>query len=281
MRRIGGRPAAQEADDWLGLCVRREWPRNRRAAEQRDELAPLHLRDHSITSSARPSNGSGTVMPSALAVLDLGRLVLHLVPMSAFAVRSQIDLEQAHAAEDLLRPLASMGRTPRINFDGFANLHYGGDGRCWSYTQLFRNGAIEAVKVRVAMRRDRVLLIPTLDFDTHIFEVLPGYLGALQRLDVPPPVVLMITLQGIRGVRLGVDSMQYLDHDASAIDRAVLELPEIMIERYGTDEEYQRAARPAFDALWNTGGFPRSQHYDETGRWDPHWRRRGSAVNPI
>src|SRR5262249_16554992 len=38
-----------------------------RAAEKRDELAPLH----SITSSASPSSGSGTVSPSALAVLRL------------------------------------------------------------------------------------------------------------------------------------------------------------------------------------------------------------------
>src|SRR6516164_7330970 len=47
------------------LRPRHEWPRHRRAAEQCDELAPLH----SITSSARPERGSGTVMPSALAVL--------------------------------------------------------------------------------------------------------------------------------------------------------------------------------------------------------------------
>ena len=49
------------------LRARREWPRRRRAAEQRDELAP----SHSITSSARPSSGSGTVRPNALAVLRL------------------------------------------------------------------------------------------------------------------------------------------------------------------------------------------------------------------
>jgi hypothetical protein len=44
------------------LCSRRKRP-SRRAAEQRDELAPSH---HSITSSVRPDRGSGTVMPSAL-----------------------------------------------------------------------------------------------------------------------------------------------------------------------------------------------------------------------
>jgi hypothetical protein len=40
-------------------------PSDRRAAEQRHELAPP---GHSITSSARASNEGGTVMPSILAV---------------------------------------------------------------------------------------------------------------------------------------------------------------------------------------------------------------------
>src|SRR6516225_4455762 len=50
------------------LRTRRERPCSRHAANERDELAPFH---HSITSSARPSNLSGTWMPSALAVFRL------------------------------------------------------------------------------------------------------------------------------------------------------------------------------------------------------------------
>ncbi len=49
------------------LRARRERPRRRRAAEQRDELAPLH----SITSSARASSVGGTARPSILAVWAL------------------------------------------------------------------------------------------------------------------------------------------------------------------------------------------------------------------
>src|SRR5262245_19962422 len=51
-----------------GLRVGCRWPCNRRAAEQRDELAAT---DHSITSSARASSEGGTSRPSALAVLRL------------------------------------------------------------------------------------------------------------------------------------------------------------------------------------------------------------------
>src|SRR5262249_56594330 len=49
------------------LRARRERPGGGRAAEKSDELAPLH----SITSSAATSSLSGTVRPSALAVLRL------------------------------------------------------------------------------------------------------------------------------------------------------------------------------------------------------------------
>jgi hypothetical protein len=92
-------------------------------------------------------------------------------------------------------------------------------------------------------------------------------LVALQQLDVPPPIVFMITLQGVRGARLGVGP-RFLD-ERPKIDRDVLELPEVIIEQYGTPESYQRAARPAFDALWNTGGYSRSKHFDSTGKWTP------------
>jgi hypothetical protein len=54
------------------LRTRRERPRSR-AAEQRDEVAPLHLRRHSITSSARASSVGGISMSSALAMSLLCR----------------------------------------------------------------------------------------------------------------------------------------------------------------------------------------------------------------
>ena len=193
------------------------------------------------------------------------RLVVHLVPMSSFGLNSQIDLQRAYAAQDLLRPMTSRGFSPRINFDGFSNFHVAHSGQCLSYTHIFRNGAIEAVKVRVAHENEGRLIIPSLDFDRSIFECLPGYLSALQTLNVPPPVILMITLQGIRGAFLGISPRPL--NDVEPINRSVLELPEIVIERYGTEVEYQRAARPAFDALWNTAGFSRSQHFDASGRW--------------
>src|SRR5262249_3290570 len=53
------------------LRARRKRPRRRRPDKQRDELAPLHLRGHSITSSARSRVEVGTSTPMALAVFRL------------------------------------------------------------------------------------------------------------------------------------------------------------------------------------------------------------------
>jgi hypothetical protein len=193
-----------------------------------------------------------------------GRLVVHIVSAASFGLNSQIDLNKAYAEQDHFNPMGGMGYSPQINFDGFSNLNPGNDGNCWSYTHVFRNGALEAVKVRVVSDlRPGQLFIPTLDFDKWIFQRLPGYLAGLQNLEVPPPLVMMITLQGVRGARLGVYPTPI--DDPPAILRDVLALPEIIIERYGSELDYQRAARPAFDALWNAGGYAKSNHFDATG----------------
>src|SRR5262249_10377527 len=51
------------------LRARRERPGSRRAANKRDELAAFHLRDHSITSSARASSVGGKLRPRPFAIL--------------------------------------------------------------------------------------------------------------------------------------------------------------------------------------------------------------------
>jgi hypothetical protein len=165
---------------------------------------------------------------------NCGRLVVHLVPTASFGLRSQIDLQKAYEAQELLRPMGAMGYSPQINFDGFSVLNHGRDGKCWSYVHVFRNGAVEAVKVHVVSDLDAGnLWIPTLDFDKWILERLPQYLAALQTLGVPPPIVLMITLQGVRGSKLGVSYRSF--ENLPTLDRDILELPEIILEQYGTE----------------------------------------------
>src|SRR5262245_44375322 len=67
LKPVGGRAVEKPDHGHRLLRPRRNRP-YRRAAEERDELAPPH---HSITSSARARSVCGTARPSALAVLRL------------------------------------------------------------------------------------------------------------------------------------------------------------------------------------------------------------------
>jgi Putative DNA-binding domain len=196
------------------------------------------------------------------------RLVLHLVPLASFGLGELIDPGRAYALQESLRPIASKGFNPRINFEGFANLSpMRSDGLCRSYTQVFRRGIIEAVMVGILVKNDDgTAVLSALAFDKWIFEVLPSYLEALRELNVPAPITMMLSLQGVRGAFLETHANWHIN-PPPPFDRAVLELPEVVIEQYGTLEDYQRTVRPAFDALWNAAGYFGSKHFDSQGRW--------------
>jgi hypothetical protein len=194
-----------------------------------------------------------------------GKFILHVVPLSAFSSRSMVDLDQANRQQALLRPMQADGYTPRFNFDGLI-LTTGSPTH--SYTQLHRNGVIEAVRVRAIVEHDDGRrLIPSLDFDRYAIEGLPLYLRALSTLGVPAPLVVMLTLTDTRGAVLGISQEQFIIDPPAPISQPILELPEIVIDDYGSSEDYQRAVRPAFDALWNAGGFSSSRYFDPSGLW--------------
>lgn len=194
-----------------------------------------------------------------------GLLVVHLVPLSAFGVRDQVDVEKASSLSNGLRPIDAQGWTPRINFDGFINVR-GGD-ECHGYTQLFRNGIIEATKVGVTSAFKEVFFIPAVLFEQRIIEAVPAYMDALQRLEVPTPVVLLISVLATRKAMLGVGGSGRELEDSQPIDRDALLLPEITFEQYGDKADYQRGMRPAFDAFWNAGGFTKSLSFNDNGEW--------------
>jgi hypothetical protein len=158
-----------------------------------------------------------------------------------------------------------MGFTPQFNFDGFIN--YRGGEICGGYTQIFRNGIIEATKADVVRDYNGQKNIPSLNFDRWIFEVLPSYFNGLKSLDIPPPLVVMISLQEIAGALLAVGGDIYDFSSPVPFKNFELLLPEIMIEDYGTDQDYQKAMRPAFDALWNSAGYAASQYFNDDNLW--------------
>ena len=191
-----------------------------------------------------------------------GRFVLHIVPVGAFSGMIHLDVEEIFDQQDYFRPIGSMGRTSAFNFEGFIN--HRGDDR--GYTQVFRNGALEAVETEIVLSDSHgSRWIPGLDLENDVFEVLSPYLEGLRAIGVPPPLFLMITLESVKDSIYRVDEGIY--RTIQRLPKDLLRLPECWLEDYGTDVNHHRVVRPAFDALWNAIGRVGSQWFNEDGLW--------------
>jgi hypothetical protein len=191
-----------------------------------------------------------------------GRLIMNIVPFSAFGHEQLLDVKNIYDNHMSFRPIGSMGMTPRFNFEGVINFR-GGD-KCFGYTQIFRNGIIEATKANIIGEMFGVRFIHSLRLGNQIFEVLPMYLNGLKALDIPPPIVVMISFQEVNGIYLGVGSHDFSEY---YFGNSELLLPEIIINDYGSEHDYQKAMRPAFDALWNAVDYAASRYFNESDIW--------------
>ena len=99
-----------------------------------------------------------------------------------------------------------------------------------------------------------------------VFDALYGYLQGLRNVGVPPPLVMMLTLEGVYGA-LCAGNDRLLDRRRPVIEHRDLFLPECFINEYGADIDYQRAMKPAFDALWNAAGYPSAPTFSDDGQW--------------
>jgi hypothetical protein len=194
-----------------------------------------------------------------------GKVILHIVPLSAFSTRDQVDLSRAKGLS--LLPDSLSGSTSFYNFDGVVHIAFSGD-LSNGYTQVFRNGCIESVNV--CLMSVGMVDAPTISSEwlcRHVSDIVPSNIEALRHLEVPTPLVVMLTLEVPHGSVLGVDGRSVIVYRPWPIRHERLELPEIVIDDYGRELNYRQQMRPALDALWNAGGFPNYRHSNADGTW--------------
>jgi hypothetical protein len=203
-----------------------------------------------------------------------GCLIVHIVPLIAVSSSWQIDLAAVQQNERVFQLMHSRsGWSSRFNFEGFINEWPTEENL--GYTQVFRNGIIEAVRASILHESQGVRQVHVVLSERMVFDVLLSCLQGLRNVGVPPPLVVMITLEGVEGAicNVGLNPWEQI-RTPPALERSALFLPECFINEYGADIDYQRAMRPAFDALWNAADYPSAQTFSEDGEWTENWRRR-------
>jgi hypothetical protein len=192
------------------------------------------------------------------------RYVLHIVPFGAFDPGTAFDLsmlnQPSHPLYDYLRPpspLASFGH--RYNLDGFliyGNISYNAPAIFHVYTQLFRNGIIEALDSSLLDRPSKEF--PIHELEQRLIGAFPRYLSFQQQFGIQPPFTVMLSLLKVRDFFIKPGEEIY-----HRIDRDPLLIPEIIVEDFGLAPA--KVLKPIFDAVWNALGYPQSQNYDKDG----------------
>ena len=80
-----------------------------------------------------------------------GILIVHLIPKQSIVARTQVATKQLKEYGSRVRPLGEQGGSSRFNVDGFMN--YSGRDELRAYSQIFRDGRIEAVMSDAAYSR--------------------------------------------------------------------------------------------------------------------------------
>jgi len=190
------------------------------------------------------------------------KLVLHLIPVEAFAGPARYDVLLYYSQPARLRPMAASSWDRRLNLDGlvaFASIN-----PSYSYTQVYRTGVIEVVHGTLLAREHQGFsIIPSIAYEKEVLDYLPSCLMVLKDLGVNPPVVLALTLTNTHGLIMAVD--RYWTEFGYPIEADTLVLPEVMIQELQTSPG--RILKSSFDLVWNACGYPSSKNFDPDGNW--------------
>ncbi len=193
------------------------------------------------------------------------KVILHLIPLTILDPATQLDLAPLNQNPAKVPPIRATGWNHRFNLDGLLTFSQYRDQPADSYVQVFRSGIFEAVATNLMIQREGQLLIPAPALESKLMESLHKYLAVVKELGISTPLVIMLTLHGVRGYRIWFDSIWYDYAEMHAIDRDTLPLPDVLLDDFATPVDI--LLKSAFDALWQSAGLPGCQHYNKQGRW--------------
>ncbi|WP_127900550.1 helix-turn-helix domain-containing protein [Solirhodobacter olei] len=196
--------------------------------------------------------------------VEVGAMIMHLVPLPDFGSGRRHELSELRQQSMAFAPLGASGYTPRVNLDGF--LLYRGGPVCRGYTQVFRDGSVEATSVSMIAEMDGRRLLPSVAVPERIMQALRSYMTGLRAIDASSPILLQVSFLAMNGVGLGIDPMRVLNPPPT-YGREELHLPASIISEYRNDEDYQDVVAEQMDFLWNVFDFERCFYFNSEGKW--------------
>jgi hypothetical protein len=199
------------------------------------------------------------------------KLVVHAIPLS-FSDETNYDIGQLFAKRPANAALANrfldiLIRNGKFNIQGHTATfrHETPNGELAEYVHCWRNGAIEYVRNRVAIRHDfRVYGVQVESAEQYVACAAFEALTIQEWLGVTPPILILVSFAGVKNFEFSY----WLGAYEKASDPVMVEsvsLPEVVIQSYVDDAQLVPELRPTFDAMANAAGLDRSPRFSESG----------------
>ena len=196
-------------------------------------------------------------------------MAVHVIPLSAFRTTTAIGIAELNERHNWMRGRDNPGAWhANINLDGIVTYPTNPAThplRERAYTQMFRNGAAEALWV---LEKDEgQTILPAAGFEERTAEFVDHYLEVAARLGTEPPYYAFLTFLAGRDLVLRRFGQ---GRPVATLQRGTLTgtrivLPEVVIEE--ADGDAFKALKPTFDLVWNAFGIVGSRNYDKHGNW--------------
>jgi hypothetical protein len=197
-----------------------------------------------------------------LSMRDDGILIVHLVPQESLAGRSRFTASELKAHGGTVFALGERGGQSRFNADGV--MSYSGAKSVHAFSQLCRDGRLEAAMSDVCYKQDGFIGLRTAICEQGLFRLVGSYLEFCKDIGVKSPVWFFAALAQCVGAKVATHQ-RWIDHSDNAVDRSPAYLPEIKIASF--DVNPVQLLRPVCDAIWQTAGVERSPNFDDEGKW--------------
>ena len=189
---------------------------------------------------------------------DGPKYVLHLIPFSSFKPAINYDLSKFNKNPQKLPFITwANSNSGMYNFDGFVS--YRGYKPAYVYTQIFRNGIIEAVDMEYNPNsKNNISDGINRNYENRITEAITQYLDIQQNFGITPPVFVIFTLLGVKGVHIGY--REFSEPKLEPLPGSIpftqddLILPEVIFSDFDSSKIKQQM-RQIFDIVLNAANL--------------------------
>lgn len=189
-------------------------------------------------------------------------LVLHIMPLRSFSDTPPTNFktitEKLATSQEMILPIRSKVKDAQINFEWLK--YYSSSNT--NFIQFYRNGIIESVSSKWILPKENIPYIPHISFESEIIKAVSLYTRFLQSIEVECPLLISTTMIWFNGCRMEED---IFGDSFNGIEHQVLELPNILLESYGTSVD--SLLHPTFDMIWNACWHSHSTNFDVNWNW--------------